>query len=217
LTEIGDTIVGALASDPNHSKRQMTKFGDRDVLLFKPDGKPQLEEILHLVAMPGTVATVGSEDDVRPVESFDHVRWSVSGFKWGQVIEQRRGLPAAFGFRAGQSCSSDVYTISLIGWSAETENPQRAEQAGFVVEKANGKSRVILRSQEDKDRYVIAQSRAGGNTNPAKDYAISIRRHAPEERAWAQAADDLFLSKPWLRREAPPEVESVNSEDLDPF
>jgi hypothetical protein len=194
FTELGDKVIGALGSDPFLSKRQQRDF-DTQRPKFKDDGRPAMEEILHLIAMPGTTARTGNADSgYEPIEDGDHIRYALAGFKWGRVIDARKGLPARGGFRAGQSCSGDVYTIELVGWSAETKNAKAAEAAGFTVRDG----RVILRSQEEKDRYVLAQSKAGGNTNPAKDIEITIRRPTDAEKAWEQAADRLFESKPWV-------------------
>ena len=192
FTEHGMTFVGAFASDPGKSRRQKLNF-DTKKPEWKDDGAPLLEEVMHFVAMPDTTAGTGDRDALTQIEPGQHVRFSVSGHKWGQVIDARKALPAANGFAAGQTCSGDVYTITLAGWSAETKNPQAAEKAGFTV--VDG--RIVLRSQDDKDRYVLAQSRSGGNTNPAVDYEITIRRPAPGDKRWEQLADELYLTKPW--------------------
>lgn len=198
LVDLGDKIIGAFGSSPSECRRQAKKFGT-DELMFKDNGKPQLEEVLWLVAMPGTTAKKGNaENGYEPIEEFDTCLFTVSGFKWKQVIDARKALPASGGFKAGQACSGDVYEIELIGWSAETPNPKAAEAAGFTV--VDG--RIVLRTQEQKDEYVLAQSRKGGNTNPAKDLAISIRRPIAADKAYEQAADELFLAKPWNRQMA---------------
>lgn len=211
LTELGDTLVGALASDPPKCVREAREFG-KETARLKADGKPVKEEVLYLVVMPGTTATVGKDDDRTLAEELSTVRVALSGYKWGQVIGARKELPAANGFRTGQSASGDVYTLRLVGWSAETQNPSAAEKAGFTV--VDG--RIILRSQEDKDRFVLAQSRTGGNTNPAKDFEVSIRRPGPADKAYEQAADEVFLSKPW-ERSAQAEPENHESYTGEPF
>lgn len=209
LVDLGDKIIGAFGSSPNECRRQMTKFGTGEPL-FKDNGKPQLEEVLWLIAMPGTTAKKGNaENGYETIEEFDTCLFTVSGYKWKQVIDARKALPAANGFKAGQACSGDVYEIELIGWSAETPNPKAAEAAGFTV--VDG--RIVLRTQEEKDEYVLAQSRKGGNTNPAKDLAISIRRPTPADKAYEQAADELFLAKPWSRQLATVSAGSAGHED----
>ena len=152
---------------------------------------------MYFVAMPGTTAKTGTpESGFNAINEGDEVRFSVKGYKWGQVIDARKALPPYAGFKAGQACSGDVYTIALTGWSAETKNAAAAQSAGFTVVEG----RIVLRSQEEKDKYVLAQSRNGGNTNPAKDYSVTIRRPNPDEKRWEQAADDLFDRKPWTRQ-----------------
>lgn len=193
LKNLGDTIEGALASKPRECIREAREFGKEEVK--QRNGKPVKEEILWLVAMPGTTAVTGKDDDLSPIEPLDVVRYALSGYKWGQVIDARKALPAANGFKAGESASGDVYTIRLVGWSAETENPAAAEKAGFTV--VDG--RIVLRSQEDKDQYVLAQSRRGGNTNPAVDLEIAIRRPLPADKAYEQRADEVFLDAPWKK------------------
>lgn len=193
LVNLGDTLKGAFASDPGKCRRQARNF-ETKAPATKPDGSPLYEEVLHFIAMPGATAKLGdAERGYNDIEPGTHVRFTVSGFKWGQVIGARKNLPAANGFGAGVACSGDVYEISLAGWSAETKNPDAAKGAGFTVVEG----RIVLRTQDDKDRYVLHQSRSGGNTNPARDLAVSIRRPLPEEKAWEQKADELYLQKPW--------------------
>jgi hypothetical protein len=211
LTQLGDTLVGALASDPPCCIREVREFG-KETPKLKADNTPVKEEVIYLVAMPGTTATVGKDDDTKVVEPGDLVRFSVSGFKWGQVIDARRNLTAANGFRSGQSASGDVYTFRLVGWSAETDNPDAAAKAGFTVVDR----RIVLRSQEDKDRYVLARSKQGGNTNPAKDFEVTIRRPEAADKAWEQAADKVFLAKPW-ERTGPAEPENSPEYSDEPF
>jgi hypothetical protein len=195
FVEVGDTLVGAFGSAPRACVRQATKFGTGE-LLFKENGKPLNEEVMWFVACPGTTAKKGNvENGYEDIEPLDTVLFAVQGFKWGQVIEARKALPAAAGFKAGQACSGDIYTISLVGWSAETVNPAAAVKAGFTVVD----SRIVLRTQDEKDAYVLDQSRKGGNTNPAKDYSVTVRRPTAADKAYEQAADEMFLAKPWQR------------------
>lgn len=212
----GDTLIGAFASDPRACKRQARDFDSGDPKT-KSDGSPALEEVMYFIALPGTTATTGNaENGFESVQPLDEVRFSVSGWKWGQVIDARKALPAANGFKAGQPCSGDIYTITLIGWSAETKNPAAAEKAGYTV--TDG--RIVLRSQEAKDSYVLAQSRQGGNTNPAKDYSITIRRPEAADKAYEQAADALFLAKPWTKQATTAGADggaSNDDSDLEPF
>jgi hypothetical protein len=208
---IGDTLIGAFGSDAGKSRRQRRNFktGEPET---KPDGKtPAMEEVLHFISMPGTTAKMGTADaGYAPIEEGTHVRYSVHGFKWGQVIDARKALPAANGFKAGQPCSGDVYTIKLIGWSATTENPKVAEEAGFTV--IDG--RIVLRTEDERDRYVLARTRQGGNTNTAGDYEIAIRRPTSEDKRWEQAADELFMSKPW---EGMASAQASEDSDHEPF
>lgn len=204
FNECGDTLVGAYGGG---KMRQQQDFSTREPK-FKRDGKPLQELVMHFVAMPGTTAKTGNPDNPDPIAEGDHVRYAVSGFKWSQVIDQARGLPDYAGFKAGTMCSGDIYTITLVGWSAETENASAATAAGFTVKEG----RIVLRSQEEKDRYVLAQSKRGGNTNPAKDFEITIRRPGPEHKRWEQLADELFDSKPWERQPAMSGSSAVTSE-----
>jgi hypothetical protein len=197
FASLGDTLVGAFAGG---KARQQIDF-DKGTPKWKDEAarKPLLEEVMHFVAMPGTTAGIGKlEEGLTPIAVSDHVRFSVSGFKWGQVIDQRKALPEYAGFKAGTSCSGDVYTITLAGWSVATDNAQGAVNAGFTVVE----NRIILRSQEDKDKYVLAKSRNGGNANVGKDYEITIRRPTTGEKRFEQEADALFATKPWEKQMA---------------
>lgn len=210
---LGDTLIGAFGSNPKECMRQARNFDDGSPAL-KPDGSPRLEEVMHFVAMPGTTAVTGSADKgYEQIQAGDAVRFSVSGYKWGQVIDARKSLPAHAGFKAGQPCSGDVYEITLSGWSAETKNVQAAEKAGFTV--VDG--RIILTSQDAKDSYVLAQSRSGGNTNPAKDYTVTIRRPTAADKAWEQQADEMYLAKPWLKAPAMAGGGAAVEDDDEPF
>lgn len=208
FNECGDTLIAAYAGGKT---RQQQDFQSRE-LKTKPDGKPLQELVMWFVAMPGTTVKTGSPDAPQAINAGDHVRYAVSGFKWKQVIDQAKALPEYAGFKPGTMCSGDVYTFTLVGWSAETDNPDAATKAGFnVVEK-----RIVLRSQEEKDRYVLAQSRRGGNTNPAKDIEITVRRPTPAEKAWEQQADALFDAKPWERQLAAVGAGGGTQADYDP-
>ena len=219
FNEAGHTLVGAFASAPRECKRQRYKYdaatGTRSSeLLTKPDGKPAFEEVMYFVAMPGTTAVLGNnENGFEAIEEFAHVRYSVSGFRWGQVIDARRSLEAFAGFKAGQPCSGDIYTITLIGWSAETKNPAAAAKAGFNVHEG----RILLRTQEEKDAYVLKQSRDGGNTNPAKDFTVTIERPGDDDKAYEQAADALFDSKPWVNTGAHVDTPDDEPDPDEPF
>lgn len=193
VIRIGDQLVGAFAGSHQRQKR---KFGDPNVKLTKPDGRPLLEEVMYFVAMPGTTAVTGNVEkgDTAPIQPGDHIRYSVSGFRWGQVIEARKTLPAFSGFASGQTVSSDVYTFKLVGYSAATENPAGAQQAGFTV--VDG--RIIMRSEEDHEKWVLNQVRRNASANAAHEFEVSVRRiDQATEKAWEQAADALFLEKPW--------------------
>lgn len=214
FTEIGDTLIGAFGSSPRECKRQARNF-DTGNPAVKDDGTPRWEEVMYFVAMPGTTAKTGDADKgFEAIAEGDEVRFSVSGFKWGQVIDARKNLPPYSGFKAGQPCSGDVYTITLVGYSAEAKNAAAATAKGFTV--VDG--RIVLRSEDERERYVLAQVKAGGNTNPAKDYEITIRRPTADEKRWEQAADELFDRKPWTKQPAMAGAPAADDlDDSEPF
>lgn len=191
----GDTLVAAFGGG---DRRQMRKFGSTE-LLTKDDGKTaRMEEVLYLVAMPGTTAVTGDVDkgDTAVITESTIVRFAVSGFRWGQVIDQRKSLPEHSGFKAGTSCSGDIYTITMTGWSAATENPQAAINAGLqVVEK-----RIVMPTDAEHEKWALAQLRNGKPANAAKDYSITIRRPSAAEKRWEQEGDALFDAKPWTKQ-----------------
>lgn len=214
LVDLGDKIIGAFGSSPNECRRQMTDFTSGEPLV-KDNGKPKLQEVMWFIVMPGTTAKKGNaENGYEPLEELDTCLYSVDGYKWKQVIDARKALPAANGFKAGQACSGDVYEIELIGWSAEAKNPKAAEAAGFTVRDG----RIVMRTVEERTKYVLAQTERGGNTNVAKDIEVTIRRPTPADKAYEQAADELFLAKPWNRQLATVSAGSNNAEeDYEPF
>jgi hypothetical protein len=191
FTQIGATFIGAFGGGKQRQKRDY-KTGDP---LWKDaeKTKPRKEEVMWFVAMPGTTALVGKEEDLRPIEEGATIRFSVDGFKWGQVIDGRKALPAYSGFAAGTSCSGDVYTFTLVGYSSETENAAAAAKAGFTV----SEGRIIMRTPEEHETWVLHRVRNNQNTNAAKDYTVEIRRPTADEKRWEQAADALFSSAPW--------------------
>lgn len=199
LVDIGDSIVGALASDPGKSKRQKRNYETQQPET-KPDGRPMLEEVLHLVAMPGCSAKTGTaESGYNPIQPGDHIRYALSGHKWGLMIDARKTLPAHGQLRSGQPGGGDVVTITHIGWSTATDNPAAAVQAGFTV--VDG--RIVMRSTEERERYVLAKMRqGGGNVNTATDLEITTRRPTPAEKVYEDQADALWLTEPWKASEA---------------
>jgi len=208
---LGDTLIGAFAGGKS---RQQRDFKTQELVFKKSDPtKPALEEVMHFVAMPGTTAYTGTAEDPQPIEVGAHVRYAVSGFKWGQVIDQRKELPARAGFPAGKHCSGDVYTITLVGWSTETPNPAAATKAGFTVVE----SRIVMTTDADHERYVLAQLKTNGNTNCAKDFEITVRRPHDDEKAWEQAADALFDTKPWEAKAAAADTGDNSHDDDESF
>lgn len=205
FNECGDTLIGAFAGGKVRAQQDYSTKETKK----KKDGSDAKELVMWFVAMPGTTAKTGSPDDPQAIEAGAHVRYAVSGFKWGQVIDGQKQLPEYAGFKTGTPCSGDVYTITLVGWSAETDNAPAATKAGFTVVEG----RIVMRTQEQKDAYVLAQSRRGGNTNPAKDFEITIRRPRADEKAWEQAADALFDEKPWDRQPAMAGAPSTSNYD----
>lgn len=198
LVDQGDKIIGAFASSPKECQRQSTNYKTGE-LEYKDNGKPKLEEVMWFIACPGITAKKGNvENGYEPIEAGDTILFSVNGYKWKQVIDARKALPAANGFKAGQPCSGDIYEIELVSWSAQPTNLEALRKEGFHIEDG----RIVLRTQDEKDRYVVLQSRAGGNTNAAKDLKVTVRRPTADEKAWEQAADELFLAKPWKRAPA---------------
>lgn len=206
----GDTLIGSFGGGV---RRQMTQY-KTNVPLFKDDGKPKWQEIMHFVAMPGTQAVTGNleEGNTEPIEVGQTVRYAVNGFQWGQVIDARKALPAYSGLPAGTEASGDVYTITMTGWSATTSNPSGAQKAGFTV--VDG--RIVMSSSEEHEAWIVAQARANGNTNAAKEYSITVRRPRPDEAEWEAKGDALFASKPWERKE-PAVVTSGGGAGYDPF
>lgn len=195
LVSIGDRLVGAYSGSMT---RQQRKYGDPKVLLTKDNGAPRLEEVMWLVAMPGTTAVTGNleKGDTAPVKPGDHVRYVVSGFRWGQVIEARKALPAFDDFRAGELASSDVYTFTVTGFSTRTDNADAARRAGYTVE--NG--RIIMRSQDQYEAWAMQRIKHNQPANAARELDVTVRRiDRATEADWERAADELFAAQPWKR------------------
>lgn len=200
FVKLGDTLVGAWGGA---ARRQSFDYDTRKPAFKRDDPtKPLLEEVNWFVAMDGTTAAVGSDGDYETIAPGSVVRFSFQGFKWNQAINARKELAAmpSFKIAKGREAYGDVYTIALAGWSAETKNPEAARKAGFTVVE----QRIVLRSQDEKDQYVLAQSRTGGNTNPAKDLTVAVRRiELPNEQKWDDLADELANTEPWKMQSAP--------------
>lgn len=203
----GDTLIGSFGGGV---RRQQRKFQSPD-LATKPDGSPKMEEILHFVAMPGTTAVTGDLDkgETEVIKPGETVRYAVSGYRWKQLIDARRQLPAYANVKAGSEASGDVVTITMTGWSAATDNPQGAVNAGLRV--ADG--RILMSSDEEHERWVLAQVRAGKPANAAKEYTIEVRRPRPDEATWEAQGDALFTAKPWIVKEPA----AVGASDYEPF
>jgi hypothetical protein len=199
LVNLGDTLIGAWGGAQRKQQRDYESGDPKWKDQPGPDLErvPLLEEVNWFVAMPGTTAKTGTADDgYGDVAEGDVVRFSFAGFKWHNVIEARKGLPALgnYGVRKGREASSDVYTITLAGWSKETKNPEGAVKAGFTVEAG----RIVLRTEEEADRAISMLRKQGGNINLAKDIDITVRRaDMDSEKQWADMADELWDSAPW--------------------
>lgn len=200
FVNLGDTLIGAWGGA---MQRQAYDYDTRKPAFRRDDPtKPLREEVNWFVAMDGTTATIGSDGDFEPIAPGTVVRFSFQGYKWNQAINARKELASmpAFKIAKGREAYGDVYTIALAGWSAETKNPEAARKAGFTVVE----NRIVLRNQDEKDQYVLAQSRQGGNTNPAKDLSIAVRRiELPNEQKWDDLADELAKTEPWKSAAAP--------------
>jgi hypothetical protein len=200
FVNLGDTLIGAWGGA---MQRQAYDYDTRKPAFRRDDPtKPLREEINWFVAMDGTTAATGSDGDFASIEPGSVVRFSFMGFKWNQVIKAREVLAAMpeFKIAKGREAYGDVYTIALAGWSAETKNPDAARKAGFTV----AENRIVLRTPEQKDQYVLHQSRSGGNTNPAKDLTVTVRRiDLPNEAKWDELADALASTEPWKVQAAP--------------
>jgi hypothetical protein len=189
---IGDTFVGAFVGGKNRQQRDW-KTGEPK---WKDDGKPLLEHLMHFIAMPGTTAGKGRLDDLEPIEPGEHVRYAVRGWGWGQLIEACKKLPPfdEYDVKAGETVSTDVYTFTVVGYSATTENAAGARKAGFTVEDG----RIIMRTADEHEKWVLNQIRHKGNSNAAMDFELTVRRFDPAtEQEWADAADAAWETKPW--------------------
>lgn len=218
LVNLGDSLVGAWGGALRKQQRDYDT-GDpkwKDTLDDNGQRVAMLEEVNWFVAMPGTSASTGNADDgYEQIEPGDIVRFSFSGFKWHNVIEARKALPAVpeQGIKKkGKEASSDVYTITLSGWSKETKNAEGARKAGFTVVEG----RIIVTTDEEADKLISHLRKQGGNINLAKDLTIEVRRNDfADEQEWADAADDLWDSEPWKQRAAD-DNGSSGSSDGDP-
>lgn len=217
LANIGDKFTGASGHDVRACQRQQRKFKTGE-LLWKDDvdkdgnRKKLLEEVAYFVLVSTDGGYIGNREEgtTSTPEPGDHVRFSFKGFTWGKVIDARKALPAYSGFPAGQPCSGDIYTVELVSRSKATDNPAAATRAGFTVVE----NRIVLATQEEFERWAVTRIKSGQDTNAAADLAITVRRPAPNEKRWEQAADALFDSKPWAKEPATVGGGGGGSEDL---
>ena len=159
------------------------------------NGKPVKEEILAR-RHAGTTAVTGKDDDLSPIRTAR--RRPVRRLRLPLLA--RSSTPARpsrqrTGFQGGGIGLGRRLPDPLVGWSAGTENPAAAEKAGFTV--VDG--RIVLPLAGGQGQLCPAQSRRGGNTNPAKDVEITIRRPGPADKAYEQRADEVFLDAPWKK------------------
>jgi hypothetical protein len=198
FTKIGDTFIGAYVGEGKPQQRRTYKpDGSLGDLMFKPDGKPALQAIKHFVAMPDTTAVTGNlvKGETYPIAAGDHVRVIVNGWKWGQHIEAAKSLPAFGKTKAGVMLSTDVYTVTAVGYSATAgDNAAALKKEGLKV--IDG--RVIMTTEEDHEKWVLFQVRNHANSNAAMDFVVIARRYDPAtESEWGDAADALWLEAPW--------------------
>lgn len=214
---IGDTLVGCFAGS---TVRQQQKYdpnstGPRE-LLWKDADKtvPFKEEIMWFIAMPGTTAGVGPRDELTVIAPEAEVRTAIKGFKWGQVIEARKGLPVYGKVKAGKPASGDVYTITLAGYSSACDNATKAKADGFTVVN----DRIVMTDEAGHEKWVLWRLRNQQNTNAAADYTFAVRRPTAEESHYEALADDLFDSAPWangVSSDAPATASAVADDDSD--
>lgn len=217
FANIDDTLVGSFGGGKTRQQQDFEKKEPK----WKDAAtkKPLLEEVMWFSVMPGTTAFTGDSESPKPIAVGDIVRYAVGGFKWGQIIDQRRALPEYSGFAAGTPCSGDVYTIRLVGWSIGTDNAVGARANGFIVVE----DRIVIRTQEEKVRYVMQRISANKPPILGNDFEITVRRPLPAEKAFEQAGDALFSSKPWDKQLAtvgggqPDQAEGYDPKQDEPF
>lgn len=78
---IGEHFVGAYIK---HESRVVLKDGEP---VFKPNGKPRNELVVHALVMPGTTATVGNSETFAAPAIGDVVRLIIKGRTFSQWIE----------------------------------------------------------------------------------------------------------------------------------
>ena len=173
--------------------REQREFGKDEVKLR--NGKPVKEEILWLVAMPGTTAVTGKDDDHSPIEPLDVVRFAVSGYRWGQVIDARKALPRRTGSRPANRPRA---TSTGSGSSAGPPRPRtrRGREGG-------------LHRRRRPDRAPLAGGQGQLRPRPVPPWwqhepGEGRRDHDPPPRPGRQGvraarADEVFLDAPWKK------------------
>lgn len=203
LVNLDDQLVGCWAGAQRKQQRDYDtgdpKWKDQPA----PNGErvPMQEEVNWFVAMPGTTAVTGNveEGDTTDIEPGDQVRFAFSGFRWHNVIEARKQLPAMpnYKIRKGREAVSDVYTVRVVGWSKQVKNAAQAAKDGFTVDD----DRVVIRSDDDRKKFVAwLMDHKVTNLNLAKDLEVTVRRiNLPDEQEYDEAADALNVEAPWNR------------------
>lgn len=87
---IGETFVGALVAQ---EQRPVQKVKDGVATpVLKPDGKPRQEQVLTLVAMPGTTAQAGIGDTTNIPNPGDLVRIILRGGGFADWLDAKKAL-----------------------------------------------------------------------------------------------------------------------------
>lgn len=212
--QIGDTLIGAFGGSVQRQQRKWSPDGPGELLWKRKENpsdpdKPLLEEIFYFVAVAGGCTVVlGNEDDgFRRIEDREVVRFSVSGFKWNQAINAAKTLPAfrtkpdgSPQFAAGKRVTGDMWKITLVGYSADVPG-QAAEQVYRAAGLTIVEGRVVMRTEQERTVWANIQIERRQNTNAAKDFEMVCRRVADQERAYEDAADEVYNARPWEKQE----------------
>lgn len=160
---IGESFVGALV---NFEARQQIKRGDdgQERPVVKSNGKPRMELVVTMVALPGCTMNAGLGEEEAPPEAGDVVRTILKGGGYGAWIDADKALLPRY--------VGDI--VVLTSDHAQLYSAQGTPEGQPIT-----------------DQDAVMQAKMRGKTVGIYG-SLTIRRATPSEAQWVQAAEAAY-------------------------